>query len=50
MISYIDYVYDIDKAKALIESVLRNHPNVLVDTKGRREKDSLCEVKNGLRR
>jgi len=37
VISYIDYVYDIDKAKTLIENVLRNHPNVLVDTKGRRE-------------
>jgi small conductance mechanosensitive channel len=33
----IDYVYDVEKAKALIESVLRNHPNVVVDAKRRRE-------------
>ncbi len=34
---YIDYVFDIDKAKKTIENVLRNHPNVLVDEKRRRE-------------
>jgi small-conductance mechanosensitive channel len=37
IISYIDYVFDIDKAKKAIENVLRNHPNVLVDEKRRRE-------------
>ena len=35
--SYIDYVFDIEKAKKAIESVLRAHPNVVVDEKRRRE-------------
>ncbi len=35
--SYIDYVFDIEKAKKAIESVLRGHPNVVVDEKRRRE-------------
>jgi len=34
---YIDYVFDIEKAKKAIESVLRGHPNVIVDEKKRRE-------------
>ena len=34
---YIDYVFDIEKAKKAIESVLRGHPNIIVDEKRRRE-------------
>ena len=37
IISYIDYVFDVEKAKKAIESVLRGHPNVLVSEKRRRE-------------
>jgi len=37
IISYIDYVFDIEKAKKAIESVLRGHPNVIVDERRRRE-------------
>ncbi|MFX1487475.1 MAG: mechanosensitive ion channel family protein, partial [Promethearchaeota archaeon] len=37
IISYIDYVFNIEKAKKAIESVLRSHPNVVVDEKRRRE-------------
>jgi len=37
IISYIDYVFDIEKAKKALESVLRSHPNVVVDEKKRRE-------------
>jgi len=37
IISYIDYVFDIEKAKKAIESVLSSHPNVVVDEKKRRE-------------
>jgi len=37
IISYIDYIFDIEKAKKAIESVLRGHPNVVVDEKRRRE-------------
>ncbi len=37
IIFYIDYVFDVDKAKKAIESVLRDHPNVVVDEKKRRE-------------
>jgi len=37
IISYIDYVFDIEKAKRAIESVLRGHPNVVVGEKRRRE-------------
>lgn len=37
VISYIDYVFDVEKAKRAIESVLRGHPNVIVDEKRRRE-------------
>ncbi len=37
IISYIDYVFDIEEAKSAIESVLRGHPNVVVDEKRRRE-------------
>ena len=33
----IDYVYDTEKAKKAIEAVIRNHPNVIVDNKRRRE-------------
>jgi len=35
--SYIDYVFDIEKAKTAIESILRGYPNVIVDEKRRRE-------------
>ncbi len=34
---YIDYVFDVEKAKKAIESVLRAHPNVVVDEKKKRE-------------
>lgn len=37
IISYIDYVFDVEKAKKAIESVLKSHPNVVVDEKRRRE-------------
>jgi small conductance mechanosensitive channel len=37
VISAIDYVFDVHKAKTLIEGVLRNHPNVVADAKRRRE-------------
>ena len=33
----IDYVYDVEKAKAEIEAVIRCHPNVIVDEKRKRE-------------
>jgi small conductance mechanosensitive channel len=36
-VSYIDYIFDIEKAKKAIESVLRGHPNVVLDEKRRRE-------------
>ncbi len=35
--SYIDYVFDIEKTKKAIESVLKEHPNVVVDEKKKRE-------------
>ena len=35
--SYIDYVFDIEKAKKTIESVIRSHPNVVISEKKRRE-------------
>ncbi len=35
--AYIDYVFDIERAKKAIESVLRGHPNVVVSEKKRRE-------------
>jgi len=37
IISYIDYVFDTEKTKKAIESVLRSHPNVIVDEKRKRE-------------
>jgi small conductance mechanosensitive channel len=33
----IDYVYDVEKAKTLIEDILRKHPHVIADSKRRRE-------------
>ena len=33
----IDYIYDVEKAKAEIEAALRSHPNVIVDEKRKRE-------------
>jgi small-conductance mechanosensitive channel len=33
----IDYTFNVEKAKKVIESVLRNHPRVVVDEKRRRE-------------
>jgi len=35
--SYIDYVFNVEKAKKAIESVLRGHPNIIVDEQRRRE-------------
>jgi len=37
IIFYIDYVFNTEKAEKAIESVLRGHPNVVVDEKRRRE-------------
>ena len=37
IISYIDYVFDTEKTKKAIESVIRSHPNVVMDKKRRRE-------------
>jgi small conductance mechanosensitive channel len=37
VISRIDYLFDVEKAEKAIESVIRGHPNVIVDEKGRRE-------------
>jgi len=37
VIFYIDYVFGTEKAKMAIEGVLRNHPNVVVDEKRKRE-------------
>jgi small-conductance mechanosensitive channel len=37
VIFYIDYVFDVEKAKAAIESVVRSDPNVVVDLKRKRE-------------
>ena len=37
IIFLIDYIFNIDKAKAIIESVLKNNPNVLVNEKRKRE-------------
>ncbi|MGQ9460630.1 MAG: hypothetical protein ACUVRA_05320, partial [Candidatus Bathyarchaeaceae archaeon] len=37
VIFYIDYVFDTEKAEKAIESVLRSHPNVIVDEKRGRE-------------
>ena len=36
IISYIDYIFDVEKAKRAIESILKGHPNVVVDQKRRR--------------
>jgi small-conductance mechanosensitive channel len=33
----IDYTFNVEKAKKVIESILRNHPRVVVDEKRRRE-------------
>jgi len=37
VVFYIDYVFDVEKAKAVIEAVIRGHPNVVVDLKRKRE-------------
>jgi small conductance mechanosensitive channel len=37
VVFYIDYVFDVEKAKAAIEAVIRGHPNVVVDSKRKRE-------------
>ncbi len=37
IISYIDYIVDVEKAEKAIESVLMSHPNVVVDKKRKRE-------------
>ena len=34
---HIDYIFDINKAKKTIETVLEGHPNVIIDKKRRRE-------------
>ena len=35
--SSVDYIYNVEKTKKIIESVLKSHPNVVVDEKRRRE-------------
>jgi len=37
IVSYIDYIFDVEIAKKAIESVLMGHPNVIIDEKRRRE-------------
>jgi small-conductance mechanosensitive channel len=37
IVFHIDYVFDIEKTKKTIESVIKDHPNVIVDEKRRRE-------------
>jgi len=37
VVFYIDYVFDVEKAKAVIEAVIRGHPNVVVNLKRKRE-------------
>ena len=37
IVTHIDYVFDVEKAKKVIESILRGHPNVVVDERRRRE-------------
>jgi small conductance mechanosensitive channel len=37
IIFYIDYIFDVEKAKRAIESILKGHSNVVVDEKRRRE-------------
>jgi len=37
IVFHIDYVFDIEKTKKTIESVIKAHPNVIVDAKKRRE-------------
>jgi len=37
VVFFIDYVFDVEKAKAAVEAVLRGHPNVVVDLKRKRE-------------
>ncbi len=42
---YIDYAFDVEKAKNAIDSVLRGHPNVVVDEKRRREIRFVVRIK-----
>ncbi len=37
IIFYIDHIFEIEKARKVIESVVKGHPNVIVDQKKRRE-------------
>ena len=37
IIFYTDYIFNVEKTKALIEDVLQNHPNVVVNEERRRE-------------
>ncbi len=37
IITYIDYIFDVEQAKKAMESVIRDHPSVIVDEKRRRE-------------
>jgi len=37
IVFHIDYVFDIEKTKKILESVIKDHPNVIVDEKKRRE-------------
>ncbi len=37
IIFYIDHVFEVEKAKKAIESVVKEHPNVIVDQKKRKE-------------
>ena len=43
--SSIDYIYDIEQAKKIIESILKGHPNVIVNEKRRREIRFIIRVK-----
>lgn len=45
IIFYIDYVFDIEKAKKAIKGVLRGHQNVVVDEKRRREIRFVVRIK-----
>jgi len=42
---YIDYVFDIERAKQVIDGVLRDHPNVIIEEKRRREIRFVVRIK-----
>lgn len=37
IITCINYIFDVEQAKKAMENVIRNHPNVIIDEKRRRE-------------